>query len=141
MNRLRVNFVGGMIEDDPLSLIATTLTSQALAALPQVVAGQEYITIILDSDGQYGEPEIVWITEHATLADTATIEREKEGSTAREHNSDTYWIHAPTADDWNRLIINTDTPAAPGRIFVGATDPETLGYILSDGDVWIQVTA
>lgn len=138
MNRIRTNFVGGVIEDDPLALSATTMTSQALAALPPIEAGKEYISIILDPDGVNGEPEIVWVTEHEFLSQTATIEREKENTTAREHNCDTYWVHAPTALDWDRLVINTDDPLSGGRIFVGSVDPSE-SYDLLPGDVWIEV--
>lgn len=141
MIRIRVNFVGGVIEDDPLALSATTMTSQALAALPPIEAGKEYISIILDPDGVNGEPEIVWVTEHEFLSQTATIEREKENTTAREHNCDTYWVHAPTAFDWDHLIINTDNPALPGRVFLGSTMPSEVGFELRDGDVWIRVDA
>lgn len=138
MNRIRTNFVGGVIEDDPLALSATTMTSQALAALPPIEAGKEYISIILDPDGVNGEPEIVWVTEHEFLSQTATIEREKENTTAREHNCDTYWVHAPTALDWDSIVINTDDDSMGGRLFVGATDPSTK-YDLKPGDVWIEL--
>lgn len=97
--------MGGMIEDDPLAIGATTMTSQALAALPLITAGSNYAAITLDPDGTEGEPEIVWVTEHTTLSQTATILREPPGenSTAREHSNDTYWVHAPTTLDYETI--------------------------------------
>jgi hypothetical protein len=103
MNRVRVNFAGGMVENDPLAISDTTLVSQGLATLPAIEDGVEYVAITLDPDGLYGDPEIVWVTEHEEFSDEATILREQENSTAREHNSDTYWVHAPTAIEWNEF--------------------------------------
>jgi hypothetical protein len=140
MQRLRTSFIGGIVEDDPLTSGALTLTSQGLSALPEVTDGLNYIAIVLDPDGLYGgAPEIVWITEHDELSDTATILREQEGTTAREHNNDTYWVHAPTAHDWNNMFMVVNTDGDDGTtVYVGSVDPETLGHVLFDGDIWLR---
>jgi hypothetical protein len=141
MKRLRVNFVGGIIENDPLpasGVGSDYLVSAALVALPEL-AVNEYVALVLDPDGLNGEPEIVWVVDHGYLNPYAEIMRGQEGTPAREHNPDTFWIHAPTADDWNKtsFIINTD--GNPGHtIYVGSIDPSS-SYDMEIGDIWIEM--
>jgi hypothetical protein len=97
--RLRQNFLGGLIEDNPLSSGATTLTSSSLTAMV-VVGSTTHLPLVLDPDGVFGEPETVYVTAHTTSATTATILRGQEGTTARAHNRDTPWVHGPTARDF-----------------------------------------
>ena len=97
--RHRQNFIGGLIEDNPLASGATTLTPAALAAVDEVVLGTTYIPIVLDPDGIGGAPEIAYITAHATAATTATISRAEESTAAREHKQDIRWVHGPTVLD------------------------------------------
>jgi hypothetical protein len=99
MARLRYNFIGGKVDDNPLTLGSTTLTSGALAAFTTTNASPDIIVITLDPDGQYGSPEIVWITAHTGAATTATISRGREGTAARAHPQNTFWTHSPTAED------------------------------------------
>ena len=82
--RTRTNFVGGLIEDNPLSAVATTLTSAGLANLP-VIDSTNHAALILDPDGVDGNAEIVWVTSHTASATSATILRAQEGTTARQH--------------------------------------------------------
>ncbi len=96
---LRTNFVGGLVENNPLLASDTALTSAALAAAP-VVDATSHCTIILDPDGVVGPPEIAWITVHTSGATTAIIQRAVELTSARDHLRDTPWIHAPTAADY-----------------------------------------
>ena len=102
--RTRQNFLGGLIEDNPLSSGATTLTSTALAAM-SAVGSTQHMPITLDPDGVGGDPEIVWITAHTAGATTATISRAQEGTTARAHNRDTPWVHGPTALDVTPTVV------------------------------------
>lgn len=97
--RVRQNFLGGLIEDNPLTSSATTLTSAALAAMV-AIGSTQHLPIILDPDGLYGEPEIAYITAHAAGATTATILRAQEGTTARAHPQDQRWSHGPTMQDF-----------------------------------------
>lgn len=101
--RARYNFIGGLVEDAPLSSSATTLTSAALAALPVITSGTTYVPVSIDPYGLAGAPEVVWITAHTASATTATIARGKEGSTARIHQADTQWVIAPTTADAPRM--------------------------------------
>lgn len=98
--RHRQNFIGGLIEDNPLASGATTITSAALAAVDEVVLGTTYIPIVLDPDGIGGAPEIAYITAHSTAATTATISRAEESTAAREHKQDIRWVHGPTSADF-----------------------------------------
>jgi hypothetical protein len=99
--RLRALAVGGLVEDNPLSNVATTLTSAGLAALPAVGA-TEHMALVLDPDGKFGAPEVVWVTAHTAAATTATISRGAESTTARQHDRDVPWIHGPTLWDFER---------------------------------------
>lgn len=96
--RIRQNFIGGLIEDNPLTAAATLLTSGGLASVV-VIGTTQHFSIILDPDGLYGEPEVVWVTAHAAGASTATILRGQEGTTAREHSRDVPWLHGATVYD------------------------------------------
>lgn len=102
--RVRQNCLGGKVEDNPLAIGATTLTSAALAAMVAISATQ-HLSITLDPDGIFGAPEIVWVTAHVAGATTATILRAQEGTTARSHKQDVDWSHGPTAMDDNGIAI------------------------------------
>lgn len=98
--RVRTNFVGGLIEDNPLASGATTLTSAGLASLPAITS-TSHMAIILDPDGRAGNPEIAYVTAHTALATTATITKGQEGTTGRAHDRDTPWLHGPTVKDFD----------------------------------------
>ena len=109
--RTRTNFVGGLVEDNPLTNVATTLTSAGLAALP-VIDTTNHAAIILDPDGIHGAPEIVWVTAHSASSTTATILRAQESTSARQHLRDTYWVHTATVADFaSPAIIQSQTEA------------------------------
>ena len=102
--RTRTNFVGGLVEDAPLTVGATTLTSASLANLP-VIDSTNHAAIIIDPDAVAGNPEIVWVTAHTASATTATIVRGQEGTTARQHDQDTPWVHTATAVDFGDVWL------------------------------------
>lgn len=97
--RVRQNFQGGSIENDPLLIGGTTLTSAALATVA-VIDSTKHMAITLDPEGLGGVPEIAYITAHTSAATTATILRAQEGTTAREHAADVPWSHSPSARDY-----------------------------------------
>ena len=97
--RLKTAFLSGTITNNPLAIGGTTLTSAALASLP-VVASPDIAVIVLDPAGSAGAPEVVWVTAHAGADTSATIERGKEGTAAREHLSGVAWTHGPTIMDF-----------------------------------------
>lgn len=97
--RARFNSIGGLIEDNPLTLGATTLTSAGLAAMG-VIDTTNHAVIVLDPDGLEGAPEIVYVTTHTASATTATILRAQEGTLAVAHSVDVPWVHAATILDF-----------------------------------------
>jgi hypothetical protein len=111
--RIRANFVGGVVDDNPLTIGATTLTSSTLNQLPPIGA-TEHAVIVLDPGGAGGAPEIVYVTAHTNGATTATIARAKEGTTSRQHNQNTTWVHSGIASDFAfskdpRYSLNSDS--------------------------------
>ena len=104
MTRMRQNFIAGTVDDNPLLVGATTLTSTELANL-QAIAAPEVAVVVLDPTG--AAPEIVHVTAHTASATTATIARGKEGTAAAEHAVDTPWRHVPTAEDFRTYTGGT----------------------------------
>lgn len=101
--RIRENFLRGHLGSS-LTDSGTTLTADILLEFPTVQDG-DVMAVVIDPAGYDGDPEIVWITAHtggATPADTATIERGKEGTVARAHDAGVTIIHAPTTADFSR---------------------------------------
>lgn len=91
--------IGGFVENNPLTDSGTTLDSAALAAITGGVASTEHMALVIDPDGDGGAPEIVHITALTDTDDSATIVREREGTTKRQHEQGTPWVHAPTPAD------------------------------------------
>lgn len=109
--RVRQNFLGGLVEDNPLTAGATVMNSASLAAMV-AIGSTQHMPIVLDPDGIYGEPEIAYVTAHASGATTATILRSQEGSTARQHNRDTPWLHGTTNRDLEPTLTDVCYAAA-----------------------------
>lgn len=104
-------FINGLVSDNPLTNVATTLNSAGLASL-MAVSGSDTVTVVLDPDGTAGAPEIVYITAHSASATSATIARGQEGTVARQHLQNTVWRHVVTDVDFKRL----DTIEANGWV-------------------------
>lgn len=97
--RVRQNFLGGIVENNPLAAADTILTSSSMSYMVAVGTTQ-HLPVVLDPDGIFGEPEIAYVTAHGLGATTATLLRGQEGSTARQHNRDTPWLHGATTTDF-----------------------------------------
>jgi hypothetical protein len=106
--RIRANFIGGVVDDNPLAIGATTLTSSSLTGLPPIGA-TEHAVIVLDPAGVGGTPEIVHVTAHTAGATTATIIRAMEDTIARQHNLNTTWMHTATVRDFVQSYVATQT--------------------------------
>jgi hypothetical protein len=98
--RVRQIAIGGLVEDNPLTSGATTLTSAGLAAVASGISSSQHLAIILDPDGIDGAPEIIWVTALTAGAGSATVLRGQESTTARAHAAGTPWIHGPTLRDF-----------------------------------------
>lgn len=101
-NRLFVDFISG-VTDVALSAGDTTISGPFLADLP-AVADPDFIALILDPEFVGGNPEVVWVTAHTAGATTATIQRGKEGSSARAHDSGIKVVAGLTADAVEELF-------------------------------------
>jgi hypothetical protein len=101
--RKRQIAIGGLVEDNPLTNSATTLTSAGLAAITGGIGSTEHMAIVLDPDGLEGAPEIAYLTAVTNGAISGTVARGQEGTTAREHLRDTPWVHATTLRDIERI--------------------------------------
>lgn len=122
---VRQNGLGGLVEDNPLTAGATTLTSAALAAMVAIGATQ-FAWIILDPFGIDGAPEHVKVTAHTAGATTATIVRAQGGTTARQHLANTPWVHGPVATD---ILGQTGTGTPEGVV----TAPVGTLFLRTDG--------
>jgi hypothetical protein len=101
--RMRQGGVGGLVEDNPLTAAATLLTSAGLAAVSGGVDSSHHLPLILDPDGNNGPPEIAYVaslTAGAGATGTTGLLRGQEGTTARQHDQDTPWLHGPTPRDY-----------------------------------------
>lgn len=96
--RSKTAFLSGTITDNPLTDVATTINSAALASLPAIVA-PKIAVLILDPTGSAGAPEVVHVTAHTGSATSATVTRGAEGSTNRQHASGIAWVQGPTIID------------------------------------------
>ena len=99
--RVRANFLSGVVDDNPLIVGATTLTSSSLSSFP-VIDSTNHALVVLDPNGTAGTPEIVMVTAHGVGATTATISRGQESTTARQHNQNIAWVHSAVASDFVR---------------------------------------
>jgi len=94
--RLRANSITGTI-DVTLTDSGTTLTSEALTALPALTAGVDYYVATIDP---LDTPEIVYITAHTADASTATMIRGKEDTVGAAHSAGVPLVLGPTAIDF-----------------------------------------
>lgn len=121
------DWIGGLVEDNPLASAATVLTSAGLAAMP-AVGSTEHMQIVFDPDGLTGAPYAKRVTAHTAAATTATIEATAVIGTARAIDRDTPWVHSLVARDLTGLPRSgTGTPEAVVSAPVG-----TL-YVRTDG--------
>jgi hypothetical protein len=134
--RLRAQAVGGLVEDNPLTISATTLTSAGLAALP-AVGSTEQAAIMLDPDGAFGAPEVAYVTAHTAGATTATVVRAREGSTARQHDRDVPWVHGPTPWDYSPAL--TKAGAVTDADFVHAPPDGTQAHDTTNNRLYVRI--
>jgi hypothetical protein len=132
--RIRNNGITGTIANDPLTNGATSLNSPALANLG-IVSGDHAI-ITLDPLREYGEPEIVMVTEHSSGSAFATIQRGMYGTVARQHPVDTLFVHAATNDDFSLIATNSTRPV---DVWKGQSifESDTLRPAYYNGTQWM----
>lgn len=128
------NFRSGVVDNNPLLIGGTSLSSTALANFPTVTA-PDTAWIVLDPEGTAGAPEIVQVTAHTASATTATIVRGQQtssgGGAARQHLQNTVWVMPVTAADLHL--------AAPTAATV-ATSQSTSSTTFTDLATVVSVT-
>lgn len=139
MSRSRTAFLSGTITDNPLTNVATTINSAALASLP-AIASPDIAVLVLDPTGSAGAPEVVYVTAHTGSATSATISRGKEGSSARQHASGIAWVHGPTLYDFKGWRLEGEDTAEYTTTSVAGTDVVTISGLLIPVTQWVEVS-
>lgn len=134
--RIRTDNVYGTTTDAPLAAGATTMNSAGLANLAAVSSA--HAIIILDPLRSAGAPEAVVVTAHTASATSATITRAAYGTSAREHAAGTLWVHAPTVEDFIRIVTASTRPSDPyeGQLIYETDTDRYSGYT---GSAWATV--
>lgn len=109
--RIRANNVYGLITDNPLTNVATTMNSTGLSVLPAVSSA--HCVLVLDPKRVFGEPEIIVVTAHTALSTTATIIRGQYGTSARSHPMNTMWGHVAIDEDYVEIVTSSTRPIDP----------------------------
>lgn len=139
MSRSRTAFLSGTITDNPLTNVATTINSAALASLP-AIASPDIAVLVLDPTGSAGAPEVVYVTAHTGSATSATISRGQEGSSARQHASGIAWVHGPTTYDLKGWRLEGQTLTEATSTNTSATDMLTVSGLLIPATQAVRIT-
>lgn len=126
MARIRDNFQSGVLGTG-LTAAATTFVSEQLAGFPVVSTGDNAV-IVLDPNGEFGAPEIVYLTAHAAGADNGTILRAQEGTAARIHNINTNWINGIAASELNNFIEDNGSQGVTGSFLLTAGSATVIPF-------------
>lgn len=134
-SRVRANNVFGVTTDAPLTAGATVFNSTQLPLLPVIVPASQHAIIVLDPKRVFGEPEIVVVTDHTSLATSATIVRATYGTIARSHPVGTAWAHVALGEDYIEIKTSTTRPLDP---YLGQSifETDTLSIRSYNGSIW-----
>ncbi len=108
MSTIYANFLAGVVDDNPLGSINTSINSSAFANLP-IVTAPDIMWMTLDPDAVNGQPEIVQIIDHAASATTVTVVRAQQNTLQRVHPQNTVWRVAVTKQDFNEFLKDVGT--------------------------------
>lgn len=100
---------------------AATFASAGLT-LMSAVGGSDVAKIVLDPFGQFGAPEIVYVTAHTAASATVTgVQRGQESTVARAHSSGVLLMNVPTSADFRDVRTSLDNLlASPGSTLATA---------------------
>lgn len=131
--RLRANDAFGSISDNPLTAGSATFNSTQLVYIP-VVSG-DHLVITLDPLRQFGDPEIVVVTNHSGAATVATVTRGAYGTTPRSHPQGTIWVHAAVDEDFMGVVNFGSKPSNP---YTGQAvfEYDTKKLVMFNGTDW-----
>lgn len=110
----------------------TTLTSTAFTSLPNSTYSTVVVLPIVLHNPATGVREMVWVTAHTGSANTVTVIRGKEGTSAAAWPSGTQWIVAPT--------IARDGLGAYSSAALAAMTDAHVGQRALQGDTGMVVT-
>lgn len=136
--RKRQAFIGGLVEDNPLLVGGLTLTSASLAAIAGGVGSTEHMAVVIDPDGYAGAPEVAYITALTAGAGSATIARGQEGTSARQHERDTPWLHGATPRDFvksRKTVLSDHATYSVTVTSKTAIDASNLPFLTLDCEV------
>lgn len=139
MSRSRTAFLSGTITDNPLTNVATTINSAALASLP-AIASPDIAVLVLDPTGSAGAPEVVYVTAHTGSATSATISRGQEGSSARQHASGIAWVHGPTLYDFKGWRLEGSSVTEGTSTSTSDADLVTISGLLIPVTAAVRIT-
>lgn len=141
MTRKYQNAVSGTLSST-LAIGGTTMTANPSLQSLITISSPDTIMITLDPEGSAGDPEIVEVTAHSAAANTATIVRAQEGTTAREHLAGVAWVAAVTTaelDDFETSYVGR-VPVGALLPYAGTASPDTNVWLLCDGDAVSRTT-
>ncbi len=95
-HRIYQDFISFVTDADP-GASGTSLSAPGLADLA-IVNPDDYISLTLDPEKVFGDPEIVWVSAHSSSATTATIVRGQETTANRAHPIGTKVVLAATRE-------------------------------------------
>lgn len=130
MARLRLDFFGGQVLDNPLSATAATMSCTEFSSL-QPWSSPDYVPFVIDPRGSNGDPEIVWATSHSQGSQQATIVRQAENviaNPARVHQQNELVIQGPTISDFD--------PRVP--VFVSTAPPDDANNTPDEGRLGVR---
>jgi len=129
---LPVNFVAGLISDNPLGIGATSFNSAALANLPAITTVPTWA--VFNPSGAGTPPEVFLITAHTASATNATIVRAQQGTVAVAWALNTPWSVAFTAADVTDIYERVVPPAT---LISGVWSAAPTGFLLVDGSTHV----
>lgn len=94
-----------------LTISGTTLQSTAFTTLPNSYYSSSIVLPLCLHDPATGFEEEVWVTAHTGSANTVTIERGKNGTTARAWQANTQVVCAPTTRDGLPVLTRATLPS------------------------------
>lgn len=117
MARIRDDYVFGTLAAE-IGTGDTTITSTGLERL-SAVSSPDIAAVILYSGDAY---EIVHVTDHTALSDTATVLRGQEGTAAQAWGTGAAWLHGLTVADVDALAAGGGGGSGSGGILAYVVD-------------------
>lgn len=112
-----LNGVYGQLSAQVLSS-ATSITDSSFQSLPVITGTAEYIPLSFSALNGTQTPEVFWVRSHASGSATVTVDRAKEGTTAKTWPTGTQWAQADTIRDG---LFDTTSGAVPSDLHIGGT--------------------